>query len=358
MVSRFADFASTIGFTHSRCDHSLFIFHQGHDMAYLLLYVDDIVLVTSSEKLRQRIMTMFSHEFAMKDLGPLHSFLGISVTRSAEGLFLNQHAYTKEIIMRAGLSNCNAATTPVDTCGKTSSKSGKSYSNPTKYRSLAGALQYLTFTRPDISYAVQQVCLHMHDPKDIHMLALNRIVRYLQGTPSLGLHIHRSRTPSLVAFTDADWGGSPDTRRSTSGYCVYYGDNLISWSSKRQPTLSRSSAEAEYRGVANVVAESCWLRNLLLELKCPIPKATLVFCDNISAIYLAGNPVQHQRTKHIELDIHFVREKVAKGQVRILHVPTRYQIADIFTKGLPRLLFEEFRSSLGIRSSPASTAGE
>ncbi|XP_071700135.1 uncharacterized mitochondrial protein AtMg00810-like [Rutidosis leptorrhynchoides] len=293
-------------------------------MAYLLLYVDDIVLVTSNDQLRHRLMTMFSHEFAMKDLGPLHSFLGISVTRSSEGLFLDQHAYTKDIIMHAGLSNSNSVTTPVDTCGKTSSKTGKPYLNPTQYRSLAGALQYLTFTRPDISYAVQQVCLHMHDPKDIHMFSLKRIVRYLIGTPTLGLHIQKSKMPSLVVFTDANWGGCPDTRRSTSSYCVYYGDNLISWSSKRQATLSRSSAEAEYWGVANVGAESCWLRNLLLELKCPTTKATLVFCDNISAIYLAGNPVQHQHKKHIELEIHFVREKVTKGQVRILHVPTRY----------------------------------
>ena len=130
------------------------------------------------------------------------------------------------------------------------------------------------------------------------------------------------------------------------------GDNLISWSSKRQATLSRSSAEAEYRGIANVVSESYWLRNLLLELHCPIPKATLVFCDNVSAIFLSGNPVQHQRTKHIEMDIHFVREKVARGQVRVLHVPTRFQIADIFTKGLPLVLFDDFRASLSIRLPP------
>ncbi|XP_071687318.1 uncharacterized mitochondrial protein AtMg00810-like [Rutidosis leptorrhynchoides] len=293
----------------------------------------------------------------MKDLGPLHSFLGISVVRTKQGLFLTQQAYAKDIINRSGISNCNSVSTPVDTNGKLSSKQGRPYANITKYRSLAGALQYLTFTRPDISYAVQQVCLHMHDPKDIHMDALKRIIRYLKGTTELGIHITRSHYKELISYTDADWGGCPDTRRSTSGYCVYYGDNLISWSSKRQTTLSRSSAEAEYRGVANVVAESCWLRNLLLELHCPISKATLVFCDNISAIYLSGNPVQHQRTKHIELDIHFVREQVAKGQVRVLHVPTRYQIADIFTKDLPRLLFTEFRSSLRIGKLDASTAG-
>jgi hypothetical protein len=229
--------------------------------------------------------------------------------------------------------------------------------DPSLYRSLAGALQYLTFTRPDISYAVQQVCLHMHAPSTEHMLALKRILRYVQGTIHFGLHLSPSPITKLISYTDADWGGCPDTRRSTSGYCVFLGDNLISWSSKRQPTLSRSSAEAEYRGVANVVSESCWIRNLLLELHFPIPQATLVYCDNVSAIYLSGNPVQHQRTKHIEMDIHFVREKVARGQARVLHVPSRHRIANIFPKGLPHILFDDFRTSLSVREPPASTMG-
>ncbi|XP_071715030.1 uncharacterized mitochondrial protein AtMg00810-like [Rutidosis leptorrhynchoides] len=303
-------------------------------------------------------MRLLSREFAMKDLGPLHSFLGISIVRTSQGLFLTQQAYANAIITRSVLTKCNPVSTPIDTVGKISSKKGRPYANITQYRSLAGALQYLTFTRPDISYAVQQVCLHMHDPKEVHIDALKRIIRYIKDTSDLGLYIAMSKSTDLIAYTDADWGGCPDTRRSTSGYCVYYGDNLISWSSKCQSTLSRSSAEAEYRGVANIVAESCWLHNLLLELHCPTSKATLVFCDNISAIYLSGNPVQHQRTKHIEMDIHFVRERVAKGQVRVLRVPTRYQIANIFTKGLPRLLFTEFRSSLRIGKLDASTAGE
>ncbi|KAK1647950.1 hypothetical protein QYE76_065755 [Lolium multiflorum] len=123
----------------------------------------------------------------------------------------------------------------------------------------------------------------------------------------------------MVAYSDADWAGCPDTRRSTSGFCVYLGDNLVSWSSRRQPTVSRSSAEAEYRGVATVVAETCWLRSLLQELRRPVNTATIVYCDNVSAVYLSANPVQHRRTKHIELDIHFVREKVAIGAVRVLH---------------------------------------
>ncbi|GAU35084.1 hypothetical protein TSUD_70070 [Trifolium subterraneum] len=354
---RFADFIFTLGFFHSKSDHSLFIYRKGNYMAYILLYVDDIILTASFDVLRQSIMSLLASEFAMKDLGTLSYFLGIAVTHHADGLFLSQRKYAAEIIERAGMTSCKPTTTPVDTKPKLSISSGSPYKDPTQYRRLAGALQYLTFTRPDISYDVQQVCLHMHDPKDEHMNALKHILRYIQGILDHGLHLYKSPVSGLTSYTDADWGGCPDTRRSTSGYCIFLGDNLISWSSKRQPTLSRSSAEAEYRGVANVVSESCWIRNLLLELHCPIHKATLVHCDNISAIYLSGNPVQHQRTKHIEMDIHFVREKVARGQVHVLHIPSRYQIADIFTKGLPRVLFEDFRDSLSIRRPPASTAG-
>jgi len=232
------------------------------------------------------------------------------------------------------------------------------YTDPSLYRSLARALQYLTFSRPDISHAIQSICLFMHNLMEDHMHALRCILRYIQGTCHYGLHLYPSSITSLISYTDFDWGGYPDTRRFTSGYCVFLGDNLISWSSKRNPTLSRSSAEAEYRGIAIVVSDSCWLRNLLLKLHCPIHKATMVYCDNVSAIYLFGNPVQHQRTKHIEMDIRVVREKVSRGQVRVLHVPSRYQIEDVFTKGLSLILFQDFRNSLNIRPPPASTAGK
>ncbi|GJV42528.1 ribonuclease H-like domain-containing protein [Tanacetum coccineum] len=155
-----------------------------------------------------------------------------------------------------------------------------------------------------------------------------------------------------------DWVGCPTTQRSTSGYCIFLGNNLLSWSSKRQPTLLHSSTEAEYHGVTNVVAETYWLRNLLPELHTPLSPATLVYYDNVNAVYLSCNPVQHQRTKHIEINIHFVRDLVAAGQVRVLHVPSRYQFANIFTKRLPSALFEEFRSSLSVQCPPALTMGE
>ncbi|CAJ2672156.1 unnamed protein product [Trifolium pratense] len=244
---RFTDYVATMGFSHSMSDHSLFIYHHDNDIAYILLYVDDIILAASSNTLRKSIMAQLSSEFAMKDLGPLSYFLGISVNRHSKGLFLSQKKYAEEIIERAGMSSCKPSPTPVDTKAKLSSTSGNPYHDPTEYRSLAGALQYLTFTIPDISYVVQQVCLFMHDPKTHHMSALKRIIRYVHGTIDFGLHLYPSSIDKLISYTDTDWAGCPDTRRSTSGYCVYLGDNLISWSVKRQPTLSRSSAEAEYR---------------------------------------------------------------------------------------------------------------
>nr|GEV82192.1 ribonuclease H-like domain-containing protein [Tanacetum cinerariifolium] len=197
-------------------------------------------------------------EFDMTDLGALNYFLGISATRHSTGLFLSQK-------------------------------------------------------QPDISNAFQQICLYMHDPREPYLATLKRILRYIRGTLDFRFHLYSSTTISLVGYTDADWAGCPSTRRSTSGYCVFLGDNLLSWFSKRQQTISHSRAKAEYRGVANVVAETAWLHNLLRELHSPLSAATLVYCDNVSATYLSANPVQHQRTKHIEIDIHFVRDLVTTG---------------------------------------------
>jgi hypothetical protein len=174
---------------------------------------------------------------------------------------------------------------------KVSSNMGAPISDPTAYRSLARALQYLTFTRFDIAYAVQQVCLHMHDSREPHLMAVKRILRYLQGTLDHGLLLRRALTSDLVVYTDADWAGCPDTCRSISDYAVFLGDNLVSWSSKRQHVISHLSAEAEYCAVANNVAEVCWLRQLLVELHNPLSRATLVYCDNVNAVYLSTNPV-------------------------------------------------------------------
>ncbi|GJS91240.1 ribonuclease H-like domain-containing protein [Tanacetum coccineum] len=288
--------------------------------------------------LLQRIISSLHKEFDMTDLGALNYFLGISVTRDSKGMFLYQKKYALQLLNRAHMTNCNPTRTPVDTESKLGSD-GDPVSDPSLYH-------------------IQQVCLHMHDPREPHFAALKRVLRYIRGTLDFGLQLYTSSTGSLVAYSDADWDGCPTTRLSTSGYCVFLGDNILLWSSKRQHTLSRSSVEAEYKGVSNAVAEMAWLHNLLRELHTRLFSATLVYCDNVRAIYLTANPVHHQRTKHIEIDIHFVRDMVARGHVRVLHVPSRYQYVDIFTKGLPSALFEEFRTSLSVRPSPTQTAGE
>ena len=194
----------------------------------------------------------------------------------------------------------------------------------------------------------------MHDPQEPHLAALKRILWYIHGTLHLGLLLRPSTQSDLLVYSDADWVGCPDTRKSTSGYAVFLGDNLVSWSSKRQNAVSRSSAEVEYRAVANAVAEVSWLRQLLVELHVPLRRTALVYCDNISIVYMSSNPVQHQRTKHVEIDLHFVRERVATGDVRVLHVPTSSQYADIFTKGLPSSVF----TSLNVQDADNQTAGE
>jgi hypothetical protein len=303
--SRFASL-TTLGFIEAKSDTSLFIFHRGSDTVYLLLYVDDIILTVSNMELLRRTISALQREFTMKDLGPLHYFLGITVERRPDGLFLHQRTYTLDIVKRAVMADCNPCTTPVDLQAKLADDSGPPVTDVSQFRSIAGALQYLTFTRPNIAYAMQQICLHKHDPREPHLTAMKCILRYLRGTPDFGLLLRHSSSSDLVVYTDVDWSGCPDTRRSTSSYAVFLGDNLVSWSAKRQTVISRSSAEAEYRVVTNVVAEDTWLRQLLHELQASPSRCTLVYCDNISAVYLSTNPVQHQRTKHVEIDLHFV----------------------------------------------------
>nr|GEU83508.1 ribonuclease H-like domain-containing protein [Tanacetum cinerariifolium] len=275
--------------------------HHGSQVVYLLIHVDDIILTAFSTYLLQQVITSLHNEFDMTDPGTLNYFLGNSATRHSTGLFLSQKQYAIELLARAHMTNCNPSRTPVDTDTKLG-PGGIPVQDPTLYRSHVGGLQYLTFTRPDISYAVQQICLYMHDPRQPHLAALKRILRYIRGT-------------------------------------LFFG---------RQPPVL---------GVANVVAEIAWLRNLLRELHSSLSDATLVYCDNVSTTYLSTNPVQHQRTKHIEIDIQFVHDLVTASQVRVLHGLSRYQYADIFTKGLPSALFENFRSSLSVRLPPARTAG-
>lgn len=286
---RFASYLASIGFVSSTSDTSLFVYKDGSSMAFLLLYVDDIILTTSSPGLLQSLTGRLHSEFAMTDLGTLSYFPGISFMSSSDGLHLSQRAYARDLLQHAGMAECHSTLTPVDTRAKLSATAGAPISDPSEYRSLVGALQYLTLTHPYLAYAVQQACLYMHDPRELHLALIKCILRYVKGTINLGLHISPSSTLTLSPYSDADCAGCPDTRRSTFGYCVYLGDNLVSWSSKRQTTVSWSSVEAEYRAVAHAITECCWVRQLLQELHQIIHTATVVYCDNVSAVYMTAS---------------------------------------------------------------------
>nr|GEW14943.1 hypothetical protein [Tanacetum cinerariifolium] len=303
-----------------KADSSLFIFHKGPDTTYLLLYVDNIILTASSTSLLQRIISLLHANFVMTDLGPLNYFLGISATRTISGIFLSQTKYAAEIFEQAHMLNCNLYRTPIETEKKLGHE-GSPITDPTLYHTLAESLQYLIFTRPDLSFPVQQLCLYMHDPREPHLNAMKRVLRYLRGTTDLGLQLFRSTISHLVTYSDADLAGSEmswnrnllrELHTPLFTATLVYCDNVS----------AVYIVEAEYRGVANVVAETSWIRNLLRELHTPLFTATLVYCDNVSAVYMSANPVHHQRTKHLEIDIHFVRDKVAACHVRVLHVPS------------------------------------
>jgi hypothetical protein len=251
-----------LGFTTTRSDSSLFVLHQGSDTVYLLLYVD-IILITSSTTLLQRIIDNIKSSFVMKDLGPLHFFLGIQVQRSSKGFHLHQACYAADLLDHAGMRNCKPASTPVDTKPKALANDGKLATVAAFYRSIVGTFQYLTLMGPNITYAINQVYLHMHAPMDVHCSLDKQILLYVCGTLSHSILIHATLSTSMVANSDTDWAGCPDTRHSTSGYCVFLSDTLISSSSKHQTVMSCSSPEAEYRGVANATAECRWLRNRL-----------------------------------------------------------------------------------------------
>ena len=342
---RFTSHLLTIGFTASTADPSLFVFRQGSTLLYLLLYVDDIILTGNSTAAVHSLITQLAAIFELKDLGPLRYFLGLQIDYGTDCLFVHQRKYITDLLSKFNMPTCKAASTPFSISHKLQSSSEAILSDPTQYRSLVGALQYATFTRPDITYAVNQVCQYMHQPTATHFTAAKRILRYLQGTLSLGIRFTSS--PSiLTAFTDSDWAGDPCDRRSTTGITVFLGNNPITWISKKQHTVSRSSTEAEYRALASGAAELAWLRQVLCDLGVVLHHAPTMWCDNTSAIALASNPVFHSRTKHIEVDYHFVRERVVRGDLHLQFISTDDQLADLFTKPLSTQRFQRLTSKL------------
>ncbi|XP_052169207.1 uncharacterized mitochondrial protein AtMg00810-like [Oryza glaberrima] len=348
--SRLSTELQELGFISSKADTSLFFYNKGGCTIFILVYVDDIIVASSSSEVVAALLKDLEKNFALKDLGDLHYFLGIEVKKVTQGLVLSQARYASDILKRAGMSICKPASTPLSTTEKLSIEDGDflGQNDASHYRSIVGALQYLTLTRPDLSFSVNKVCQFLHSPTTVHWSAVKRILRYIKGTVEFGLRFGKYDSMLISAFSDADWAGCSDDRRSTGGFAVFLGPNLISWSARKQATVSRSSIEAEYKALANATAEVTWVRKILDELRIARPSVAQLWCDNLGATYLSANPVFHARTKHIEIDYHFVREQVAKKLLDIRFISTTDQLADGFTKSLPAPSLAQYRHNLNL----------
>ncbi|CAM8988098.1 unnamed protein product [Rhodiola kirilowii] len=266
--ARLSDRLQQLGFTSSRVDASLFLFHKDDVTIFMLVYVDDIVIAGSSPAAVDHLVQSLSKTFPIKDLGKLNYFLGLEVAYNSGGLTLTQRKYAMDLLHRLTMENCKPTSTPLSATDKLARDTGCPLSSDDafRYRSIVGGLQYLTLTHPDISFAVNKVCQYLSNPTDAHWEAVKRILRYVKGTVDTGLSFRRSALTRLSIFTDADWAGCTDDRRSISGFAIFLGPNLISWSAKKQPTVSRSSTEDEYKALANGTAEAIWIQSVLTEL--------------------------------------------------------------------------------------------
>ncbi|XP_022899321.1 uncharacterized protein LOC111412620 [Olea europaea var. sylvestris] len=347
----FSKFSSALiahGFTQSKSDYSLFTKGTGNAFIALLVYVDDI-LITSSSQLEINQLKWFLHShFKLKDLGNLKYFLRLEIARSKKGIFLSQRQYTLQLLEDTGFLASKPAALPMDPKLKLSSYEGDLIVDASMYRKLTGRLLYLTISRPDITFAVHKLSQFVSQPRQPHLDAAHHLLQYIKASPGQGILFSAQSSLQLRAFADADWGSCLDTRKSVAGFCVFLGDSLISWKAKKQTTVSRSSAEAEYRALASTASELTWLTQLLGDFQTSTKDPTVIFCDNQVAVHMASNPIFHERTKHIEIDCHFIRDKVADGSVKLLPVRSNHQLADIFAKALPAPLLFSLLSKMAV----------
>nr|XP_016447530.1 PREDICTED: uncharacterized mitochondrial protein AtMg00810-like [Nicotiana tabacum] len=297
---RFTDALTSLGFLGSKTDSSLFYMSTPSDKLFCLIYVDDILVLGNNPARIKSLVAQLQSQFAVRDLGTLSYFLGITASWTSEGLFLSQKKYVEELLRRVQMELCSPVNTPISPTSKLSSSGGVPFNDPTLYRSIVGAMQYLTFTRPDVADAVNKFY-------------------------NIASWLYRFRL-----------GGDIDDRKSTTGFAIYLGNHLISWSSRKQRAVSRSSTEAEYRAIAATTSEITWVEFLLREIGCFIS-------SNLSATYLTANPIFHSRTKHMEIHFHFVRDKVRAKTLLVRYVSSLDQVADLLTKPLSKSRFLELK---------------
>ncbi|KAJ9539388.1 hypothetical protein OSB04_032121 [Centaurea solstitialis] len=299
------------GFKRGTIDTTLFLKKEGDDLLLVQIYVDDIIFGSTNPELCTKFSKIMETEFEMSMMGELNFFLGIQVKQNPEGIFINQSKYIKDMLKKFSMTDCSPIKTPMPTGNLLGPDLAGKSDDQKIYRSMIGSLLYLTATRPDIMFATCFCARFQANPKESHLAAVKRILRYLKGTPELGLWYPKDSSFELISFTDSDYGGCKLDRKSTSGSCQFLGDKLVSWTSKKQNCVSTSTAEAEYVAAASCCSQVLWMKTQLLDYGYKL-KRVPIYCDSESAIAITSNPVQHSKTKHIDIRYHFIKDNVEK----------------------------------------------
>ena len=349
-------YLQSLGFTQTISDHSVYVRKDEEGLIIVGVYVDDLTIAASNLDTLARFKTALSSKWNMKDLGELTYILGLQVERDRQKqtLHLSQELYITNILARFGLEDCNSIHVPLK--GKTILRlrtSNQPQADRAIYLAMVGSLMYAMLgTRPDIVFAVGLLARYSNDPSDLHLDAAKSVLRYLQGSKKVGI-MYSGQGPSLEGYSDADFATSDESRRRvTSGYVFSMGGGAVSWQSKRQPSVSLATADAEYVGLSQAGREAMWLRAMLGELGYGPKDPTVLYGDNQASIVIALNPVAHTRSKQIDIRFHYVRELVEREAIRITHVPSLSMAADGLTKPLAPVMFERFIGLLGLTTRP------
>lgn len=339
------------GFEKCEFEHTLFI-KTGKEGAILIvsLYVDDLIFTGNNELMFEWFKHSMKSEFDMTDLGKMRYFLGLEVLQRPDGVFISQRKYALEVLRKFEMDESNCVQNPIVPGFKLAKDEGGDYVNKTFYKQLVGSLMYVTATRPDLMFVVSLLSRYMENPTKLHLQAAKRVLRYLQGTTDFGIFYKKGGDDELVAYSDSDYAGDLDDRKSTSGYVFLFSSGAISWSSKKQPIVSLSTTEAEFIAAASCACQAVWLQRVLDMLSLNRSKSITIHCDNSSAIKLSKNPVMHGRTKHIDVRFHFLRNLTKDGTVELEYCSSEEQLADLMTKPLKLDSFCKLRQSLGVCS--------
>lgn len=345
------------GFTRLTVEHCIYYRNNKHGKIIVAIHVDDFCSAASTPSLNEDFKNQLRTKWEISDLGAISWIVGIHATRDRTNrtITLSQTALIDKIVDQFKQTKANPVATPLlhsiklSRADSPTNQEEKESMQPFPYRQLIGSLVYLALgTRPDIAHTVQHLSQFLDNPGRNHWDAAIRTVRYLKGTRTLGLTLGGHRPICLRGMTDSDYANCPDTRRSVSGYCFKLGAGVISWSSRKQPTVATSSCEAEYMATCHATKEAIWLRALLLAMDLAQPQATLISADNHGALALTEDPSFHARSKHIDVQYHFTRERVEAGDVTFEYIRSEDNLADILTKPLDTKPFQRLRRQLGI----------